>query len=372
MTSLGHRVTLVTTAGEACARARRKERQEVRVLITPRFASPGVHDGGWAPVDVLYRSGWLLGRRFDIVHAFGHRPNVALPWMLKRLLPRGARFFADWDDWWTRGGIITPRRRWKLLDTLEAVLLEERVPRKASGLTVASTCLFERAAGLGVPRDRILLLPQGADVEAIRPEDREACRAALGLPREAPVIDFVGYAVWDVRILLDAFERVREKFPSALLQIIGYDKDGQLPRLVAASPHREAVLERGQVPFEKLSLYLGAGDVQALPLADRLDNRARWPIKLGDYLASGRPVVVQAVGDGARVVGENGLGVVTGPTAEAFAGGVIELLSQPQRAIEMGRKAREYAEREMRWEARAQALADFYARSILSATNEYE
>lgn len=360
LAALGQQVTLVTTSGHVALRRRLEQRDGVEILTPPRLAKPGIHDGGWAPVDILYRCAWSLGRRFDMIHAFGHRPNVSLPWMLKRLLPAGGRFFADWDDWWTRGGIITSRRRWRFLDTLEATLLEERIPRMALGVTVASSCLQQRALQLGIAPERILLLPQGADTQTIAFEDWASCRKKLSFPEDIPLITFVGYAVWDVQVLLEAFARVREKFPKAMLQIIGYDKDMQMPRLIADSPHAKGIIQRGLIPTGHLSYYLGASDVQALPMQDRLDNRARLPIKIGDYAASGRAIVMQEVGDGAQMVKEHGLGVVTGLSAEEFAEGLIEMLEDRQKAFEIGRRARDFAEKHLRWEERAKSLLEFY------------
>jgi glycosyltransferase involved in cell wall biosynthesis len=288
----GHEVTLATVSDKVGIRPKQEDKQGVTLVQAPRLRRPGIHDGGWGLEDILWRTGWISTRRFDIVHAFAHRPSVALPWIFKRTLSRKGLFLADWDDWWTRGGIITPRRRFKFFDTAEAVLLEERLPRMARGLTVVSTVLRDRATRLGIPEEKILLLPQGADTESIKPRDEAECRQKLGLPRNCPVITFTGYAVWDVKILLEAFSLVRQKQPGCLLQIIGHDKDELMPRLIAVSGDKEAVLQQGQVPYSDLSTYLGASTVLVLPMQDRLDNRARWPIKLGDYLAAGRPVVM--------------------------------------------------------------------------------
>ncbi len=360
LAGLGHEVTLVTASDRPQFQVREELKDGVRLVVTPRWFKPGIHDGGFSPLDILYRCGWILGRKFDIIHAFAHRPNVAFPWTIARWLGRGGKYFTDWDDWWTRGGITTPRRKWAWLDTLEAVWFEERLPRRAMGVSVASTVLRNRALELGIPLEKILVVPQGSDLEAIRPEDRSECRKQLRIPSDAPVINFVGFAVWDVETLLKAFSLVRRSLPGALLQIIGYDKDGALPRLVAASPDREAILERGQVPFDRLSLYLGAGNVQALPMADRLDNRARWPIKLGDYLASGRPVAMQDVGDGASLVRDFRLGRVTGLSPEEFARGILDLLERPEEMEAAGTRARWFAEARLRWERRAIALLEFY------------
>ena len=95
-------------------------------------------------------------------------------------------------------------------------------------------------------------------------------------------------------------------------------------------------------------------------MADRLDNRARWPIKLGDYLASGRPVAMQDVGDGASLVRDFRLGRVTGLSPEEFARGILDLLERPEEMEAAGTRARWFAEARLRWERRAIALLEFY------------
>ena len=76
LVKLGEEVTLVSASAEVCRTVRRETREGVSILITPRFAPPGTHDGGWAPVDILYRLGWIAAKRFDVIHAFAHRPSV--------------------------------------------------------------------------------------------------------------------------------------------------------------------------------------------------------------------------------------------------------------------------------------------------------
>ena len=99
-------------------------------------------------------------------------------------------------------------------------------------------------------------------------------------------------------------------------------------------------------------------------MGERPENRARWPIKLGDYLASGRPVAIQDVGDGAALVKEHRLGRVTAQSPGEFANGLLELLNNPEQMTETGRRARLFAENEMRWEDRAEELMEFYMESV--------
>src|SRR5207249_816735 len=128
-----------------------------------------------------------------------------------------------------------------------------------------------------------------------------------------------------------------------IFQALGHLRDQRVPHfLVVTGPNapavRAAVREHGinadvrvagLVPFEELKRYLAASDVGLLPYADKAINRARWPIKLGDYLAAGLPVATCAVGEMGAFVQEWNVGVATGTTPEAFARGIIELLQLP-------------------------------------------
>lgn len=335
------------------------EADGVRVFESPRWLPPGRHDGGWAPLDIASRLGPTLRSRWDVIHAFGHRPNVSVPWFVAKQMKRG-HFAADWCDWWTRGGIISGRRKLRLLDSLEA-RLEEGSKRAASMVTVISETLRERARSIGIPEERIVLVPSGADVEAIRNEYRIQCRDELGLTPDLDYVEFMGHAVWDLSMLFQAFSRVRRQHPRARLIIVGSDKDKMIPRLRERYAVGPTVIELGEIPPQRLSRVLGAADVHVLPLEDTQANRARWPNKLGDYLASGRPTVVQAVGEAADFVRRHEVGEVVEPTAEALTDGILTLLRDRRRALDLGLQARRVAENELSWNRSARILDAIYS-----------
>ena len=60
---------------------------------------------------------------------------------------------------------------------------------------------------------------------------------------------------------------------------------------------RERVTVTGRLPFEAMLEFLSACDVLALPLSDTIANRARWPSKVNEFVAVGRPTVACDVGD---------------------------------------------------------------------------
>ncbi|HNT36362.1 MAG TPA: glycosyltransferase, partial [bacterium] len=338
----GFDVTLISASDQPRLRTRRSfdhsadaTHQALTIIETPRFGSVGQHDGGWAPVDIVFRLGHVLRHRYDIVHAFDHRPNVSFPWFLSRCAHKSIHV-ADWADWWCRGGIITSRRRFQFLDGWEAAL-EEGIKRAADGVTVTSRVLEQRALSLGILPEKILYLPSGADTERIKPLDRTECRKRLNIPLGARVVSFVGHALWDLDFLVNAFRIVSKADPKAMLYLVGSEWK-EMKGVLSAGYSGLHIRSAGLVSPEQLPMHLAVADVHALPLQDTLVNQARGPIKLGDYMASGRPIVTQGVGDTGALVEKEAIGLVTGTTAEDFARGMATLLADPELCVQLGHR----------------------------------
>ena len=95
-----------------------------------------------------------------------------------------------------------------------------------------------------------------------------------------------------------------------------------------------------------------------LPLVNSIANRGRWPSKINDYLAAGRPVVASAVGDIADLFARGRLGALAGSEMEGLVTACLELVDDPDQAAEIGRNARMFAETELSW---SQISAGFLA-----------
>jgi len=98
-------------------------------------------------------------------------------------------------------------------------------------------------------------------------------------------------------------------------------------------------------------------------MSDNLMNRARGPIKLGDYLAAGRPIVANPVGDLVDVFRADDVGLLAGQTPEEFGAAIAELLSDAPRASHMGATARRVAVDKYAWRRLAPALLDVYRKA---------
>lgn len=355
----GHEVTLVTIAPERTHGIASYGLDGVRVVEMPDLLR-GMGRSGWDPWDTLNRLWWLRAGAFDLVHAFDCRPVVILPALyLQR--QHGLPLVIDWADWWGRGGVIEERRNPWLKPLFGGIETwwEEAFRRQADRTTVISTALGERAAHLGVPRATIHHIVSGADIESIRPLDRDQARAALGLPLDGKLVTFVGAVHYDLDLVLRAFRELAQDVPDVRLVLVG-PKSPLAAELIPEDSLRARVLEVGPRPFGELPRWLGAADVLLLPFADKIANVGRWPNKVGDYMAAGRPTVSNPTGEMRPLFERERIGLLAPPGPGPFAQAVRHLLDDPSLAAELGANARRAAEQRYAWSVLVEQMEAVY------------
>ena len=357
----GHTVALLATSPRRRRGCRRTERRGVTVVETPDLL-PGSLRSGWDLWNALARIRWLRGQDFDLVHAFEDRPVALLPALYLRQ-SRGIPWISDWCDWFGRGGSVEERPNPLVRGALRPVetFFEEVPRRRAEGLTVINHVLRRRAEALGIPPERILWLPNGSNVDEIRPGDRAEARRQLRLPLEVRLIAYTG-AIFarDARLMAAAFDRIHAARPEARLLLVGYCNIA-VEELVQ-SP--EAVIRTGPVDYATLARYLAACDLGWLPLRDSGANRGRSPLKLNDFMAAGRAVVATDVGDLGDLVRREAIGLAVPDEPEALAQAVLALLADDARRESLGRQARRVAEGRLSWSAMGGRLERFYLRIL--------
>jgi glycosyltransferase involved in cell wall biosynthesis len=185
--------------------------------------------------------------------------------------------------------------------------------------------LGEELANLGVPRDRIHLVPNGVDTTLFHPRDRDEARRTLGLPLDRPIILFVGRLEPQKGLgeLLDAFAAIRAKMPGAMLALVG---NGVWRDRVEAKKKEwgDDLVAPGARPLSEVATWMAACNVFTLPSWNE-----GTPNVVLEALASGRPAVGSDVGGIPDVLSDPRSGlVVPAKNATALADGLLEALSR--------------------------------------------
>jgi glycosyltransferase involved in cell wall biosynthesis len=197
----------------------------------------------------------------------------------------------------------------------------------------------------------VRVIPNGIDLTAFTPCDRQLAREALGLPREAFVIAFVADNVTTPRkgfqVLTAALERLPDRADTWLISV------GNGSPTV---PEGYRSAHFGRVQKDRImSLFYSAADVFVAPTLE--DN---LPTTVLESLACGTPVIGSDVGGVPDMVRPGQTGFLF---AAGSAGALAELLAplrQREALAGLRPRCREVAEREYSVTLQAHRYEDLY------------
>jgi len=157
---------------------------------------------------------------------------------------------------------------------------------------------------LGVPAERLRVIPNGVDAGRFRPSsasERRAARAELGLPAEDPVVLCMGALSREKRV--DVAMRAVSTLPAGTLVVVGEGPERPALELLAASVGRGRIRMLGQT--DRPDVALSAADV--LVLSSDTEGMPAVAIEAG---MAGLPVAATRVGGLAEVVVDGKTGVL--------------------------------------------------------------
>jgi len=189
---------------------------------------------------------------------------------------------------------------------------------------------------------RIVEVPILVDVNGQKPGN---------YPIGEPFVVFAGSPVYKttIRFIFSAMQEVWRTHPGCHLAVTGAAPgDPRADWLRAEVRQAEFGNRVDLVGYlgrpELLDLYARAHAL-LIPLFDDQQSRARFPTKIGEYLAAARPVVTNSVGE-IPLYFTDGVDAVVCPPNDsvAFGRAIAQLLSDPARAALIGRRGRRIAE----------------------------
>jgi glycosyltransferase involved in cell wall biosynthesis len=224
----------------------------------------------------------------------------------------------------------TPSQR-KSIETIREY--ERRAVTLAHGVTAVSQSLLntlQSRHGVDLP-GRSLVIPCCPDIEAFTPwlPKRDEARRALGLSNKF-IVCYLGSLAWYQmpELSLRVFRLIRQLRDDAHFLAITTQPE-RMAQIVRENGISETDFTIRSFPPSEVPRWLVAADLGLLLRKQDAVNRAASPVKFGEYLAAGVPVVIsQRVGDASDLVQQFKLGCVIDIDATDS-----EILEQLERGI---------------------------------------
>ncbi|MFC9877610.1 glycosyltransferase family 4 protein [Nocardia salmonicida] len=252
---------------------------------------------------------------------------------------------------------------WSMLPGSRQVL--RSIGEHTDVVTYVSKYTRGRFASAFGPRAALEHLPPGVDPTEFRPDPaaRQELRARYGLG-ERPTVLCLSRLVprKGQDMLIVAMSEIRERVDGAVLVIAGGGPyETRLRALAEALGVQDSVVFTGRVPSGELAAHHTIADVFAMPCRTRgagLDVEGLGIVFL-EASASGVPVVAGDSGGAPETVREGETGIVVhGRSVSQISDAIVELLTDRDKAAQMGAAGRAWVEQNWHWDRQGARLRE--------------
>jgi glycosyltransferase involved in cell wall biosynthesis/ubiquinone/menaquinone biosynthesis C-methylase UbiE len=260
---------------------------------------------------------------------------------------------------------------------------EEVAFRQATAISVISESVKADLVARGVDAAKILVNPNGADLESYAPpasDDKRRLRRTLGFADDDCVVGFTGTFGWwhGIDVLAAAIPRICAAMPSIKFLLIG---DGTHKPQLDAEVERHLLNDRvrrvGRVPQEEGARLLQACDIYVSPHNSHMVDGKFFgsPTKVFEYMAMGGGIVasdLEQIGEvlspavrppdlerpDLQITNERSV-LCTPGDVDGFVAGVLGLARRPDIACALGRNARQAVADHYSWQRHVERLWKF-------------
>ena len=256
-------------------------------------------------------------------------------------------------------------RNWDREGSLDLLERYERLNLDAAArIFVVSEVERRNLEGRGVAAEKIVVNPNGVDVERFRPDvGGAAARLALDIRDDEVVAGFVGtFGPWHgVEKLAEAIKLIAPDERVRFLLVGSGSLHVEVEKRLEAEVASGRVIFTGAVGHDRVPGLLDACDILVAPHVPLADGSEFFgsPTKIFEYMAMGKGIVASRLGQIGEVLvdGETALLVEPGNVGE-LKEAIVKLIENEDLRRRFGIQARDVAEREHTWTHNAQRVLD--------------
>lgn len=351
----GLEVTLLTTDIQKGFSYSVKHEDGVNIIIYKDIISHKLLKRGFALFSLLSRVIHVLFNRYDFVYIdCGEAPNTG--WIGKIAQWKGAVLLSEWGDLLGKGGFYdTKPKLFKILYGWYYLWAELYFRKSADFIIVLSSAMRDHAIKRGVFPEKIKLVPGGSisDLVAYGYKNKNL----LGLSEDVITFGYIGIDDGEIKDLKPLIKVLKKDKYRDKIKLVTFgnklsDKTIEYYQL------EDLIVNCGWINFYKDYSLLQCVDVYILMKSVDINRSGMgWPNKLGDYMAIGRPVLLNLYGDIEIFVNQHPAGFIPVELSlNNIENRIDEIVKGTYNLREMGYCNRKIAENEISWEARVEKL----------------
>ncbi|HTY45709.1 MAG TPA: glycosyltransferase family 4 protein [Patescibacteria group bacterium] len=355
----GHSVKLVYFPLERQEQGPRQLSDGLVALPLSRRHGPGVLIRNIAYVYKL--AAWA-----DVVHVQKCFYQAVLPAITAAVL-RGKPLHYDWDDWEVKiyEASAAPGRLKGFIQGFLGIL-ENTLPRLADTVSVASGRLKEECTKLGIDRAKIFDAHVGADIAKFHPGvSGQRVRKKYNI--QNPLVLYLGqlHGGQYVELFIETAARLLRQHQQDLSFMIvgdGY-RAQELKRIAEQKQLNGSLIFTGAVSHELVPEYVAAADVCVACFEENEVTVCKSPLKIVEYLSSGKAIVASSVGEVPHMLQEAGILVQPG-SATSLAEGILRIIRDGSLRQRLEAGARKRAQEEYNWTVTTENILRAYAEAL--------
>ena len=265
------------------------------------------------------------------------------------------------------GSEVWVAKNWDRVGSLDLLERYERLNLDAAArIFVVSAVEGRNLEARGVTPEKIIVNPNGVDVERFRPGiGSVGARHELGLKDDEIVAGFVGtFGPWHgVEKFAEAIGLISTEMPVRFLLVGSGSLRAEVEKQLETDVRTGRVIFTGSVAHDRVPVLLDACDILVAPHVPLADGSEFFgsPTKVFEYMAMGKAIVASRLGQIGEVLTDRETALLVEPgNVRELAAAIVKFVESGELREQFGTRAREVAEQEFTWKHNAQRVLDAY------------
>ena len=310
---------------------------------------------GFGLFSILFRIFHVLTNKYDYVYIdCGEGINTG--WIGKIAQWRGSILISEWGDLLGKGGYYDNKPLFfKILYGWYYLWAEHYFRKSADYTAVLSSMMKNHALNIGIPEEKIRIVPGGAITDIIQPSFKP--KSILGIDNNIITLGYIGIDEGELKDLLPLLTVLKKEPYKNKFKIVTFgSKLSQ--EILNKYGISDIIINYGWLNFYEDYSAAQCVDIYVLMKTTNIERSSMgWPNKLGDYMALGRPVLLNTYGDITDFVTKYPDGFIKITLNEnEIAQQLDNIINNKYCLTEMGKSNRKIAEEVISWKARMSNL----------------